>query len=71
MKLELVSVVGSTDREKTAFTALAGLTFVAASAGVVEVTWSGTAVAVVNDQDAGLFMGVPSEAFAAVETVTV
>jgi hypothetical protein len=71
VKLEVVSVVGSTEREKTAFGATAGLTFVAVSAGVVDVTWSGTAATVVNDQDAGALIGVPSDAFAAVETVAV
>lgn len=71
VKLEVVSVVGSTEREKTAFAATAGLTFVAVSAGVVDVTWSGTATTVVNDQDAGALIGVPSDAFAAVETVAV
>lgn len=71
VKLELLSVLGSTDREKTAFGAIAGLTFVDVSAGVVEVTWSGTATRVVNDHDAGALIGVPSDAFAAVEIVAV
>lgn len=38
VKLEVVSVAGSSDREKTAFGAMVGLMFVEASAGVVEVT---------------------------------
>jgi hypothetical protein len=42
---------------------------VAVPAGVVEVTCNGTAAAVVNDQLAAVGSGVPSAAFAAVETV--
>lgn len=71
VKLEPVSVVGSTDREKTAFGATAVLMPVDASAGEVDVTCRGTATTVAKDHVAGLLSGVPSIAFAAVETVAV
>jgi hypothetical protein len=71
VKLAVVSVVGSRERENTALIGDAGLKPVAASAGVVDATVSGTAAAVVNDQLVALARGVPSDAFAAVETVAV
>jgi hypothetical protein len=70
-KVEVVTVVGSSEREKTASGSTAGLRPVAPLLGNVLVTVGGTGAWVVNVQEKGAANAVPSSAFAAVEIFAV
>ena len=68
VKLEDVTVAGSSEREKAALGWTVGLTPVAPSAGVLDVTVGGTGAVVVNVHENGADMRVPSAA-ATVEAI--